>query len=58
MQVLLVVLAPLLVIAFAMSMEHIETRLHRRTDHIADPQKFIETHTPSEMLADQPHARA
>jgi len=52
MQVVLVVLAPILVIAFAMAMEHIESLLRRRTDHVGDPQRFIESHTPSELLSE------
>ncbi|GAA4805881.1 hypothetical protein [Tomitella cavernea] len=57
MQVVLVVLAPVIVIAFAMAMEHIETLLKHRTDHVGDPQEFIESHTPSDLLTEPAHAR-
>lgn len=57
MQVLLVVLAPVLMVVFAMTMDGIEQRLTRKTDHVSDPQQFIETHTPTDILNETPSAQ-
>ncbi|MDN5759602.1 MAG: hypothetical protein L0H59_13900 [Tomitella sp.] len=52
-------LAPLLVIFFAMAMEHIESRLGRQgTQHAGEAQRFIETHAPGAILAESQHAPA
>ena len=52
MQGLLVVIAPVLLILFALSMERIEGHLRRLTIQRQDVQEFIETHAPADVLAD------
>lgn len=52
MQGLLVVIAPVLLILFALSMERIEGHLQRLTVQGEDVQEFIDTHAPAEPLAE------
>ena len=52
MEGLLVVIAPVLLILFALSMERIEGRLRRLTVQRDEVQDFIATHAPADVLAD------
>ena len=52
MQGLLVVIAPVILILFVLSMERIEAHLRRLTVQRQDVQDFIETHAPTDILAD------
>ncbi|WP_024795057.1 hypothetical protein [Tomitella biformata] len=52
MEGLLVVIAPVLLILFALSMERIEGHLRRLTVQRQDVQDFIETHAPVDILTD------
>lgn len=50
MEGLLVVIAPVLLILFALFMERIEGHLRRLTVQRQDVQDFIETHAPADIL--------
>lgn len=52
MQGLLVVIAPVLLIMFALSMERLEGRLRRLTVQRDEVQDFIDTHAPVDVLGD------
>lgn len=51
MQGLLVVIAPVLLILFALAMQRIEGHLQRLTVQDNDVQEFIDTHAPAELPA-------
>ncbi len=50
MQGLLVIVAPILLILFALSMERIEEHLRRLTVQRQDIQEFLEAHAPADTL--------